>query len=317
MTISSRPYQSEADLHKIQSAVSEWIAIAGFMGYLNPSDIALRLFNGNRKYDPCEIVRLWEGRNGQIVGCGMVYPSWNSYEVLLHPIYHQPMLEMELLDWAQRELIREMQQIGREDKPIQLRVFDEDRARGALLEQRGYVRGAHIETISICSLDDPIPLSHLPAGFSIRSVQEEDADKLVALINDSFGLHWTVDGYREVMRSSGYKGLTELVVVAPDERFASSCILLPDSRNRTVMFENVGTHPEFRRMGLAKALLLAGMQRMKTMEFIAAMVPHSTGDIANPSDLTFTVDAATALYFSAGFRPTYKIYLYTHIATSR
>ena len=317
MTISSRPYHSEADLHKIQSAVAQWIAIAGYTGYLNPSDIALRLFNGNRKYDPHEIVRLWEDGDGQVVGCGIVYPAWNSYEVLLHPHYRQPVLEMALLDWAERKLIRQMQQIGREDRPIQLHIFDEDTARIALLEQRGYVRGGHTETISICSLDDPIPQSHLPAGFSIRRVQEEDADKLVALINNSFGLHWTVEGYREVMRSYGYKGLTEMVVVAPDERFASSCILLPDSHNRTVMFENVGTGVEYRRMGLAKALLIAGMQRMKTMGFTAAMVPHGTGDIANPSDLTFTVDAATALYASAGFRPTHKIYLYTSIATSR
>ena len=312
LTISSRSYQSEADLHKIQTAVAEWIALAGFSGYLNPSDIGLRLCNGNRKYDHREIVRLWEAADGQIVGCGMVYPAWSSYEVLLHPAYRQPALEIEMLDWAEREIIRQMQQLGRDTQTIERHVFEGDTARITLLHQRGYRRGEHSETISVRRLDEPFPQPQLPDGFSIRSVAgEQDADKLVALINDSFGLHWTSDAYLKVMGSPGYKGLTEMVVISPNGRFAASCILLPDARNRTVMFENVGTHPEFRQMGLAKALLYAGMQHMQARDFTKAMVPHGTPDTTNPSNLTFTVDAATALYASAGFLPTYKIYLYT------
>lgn len=59
MTISPRPYQAYADLQKIQAATAEWIASAGFLGYMNVSDIALRLFMGMRRFDPREIVRLW------------------------------------------------------------------------------------------------------------------------------------------------------------------------------------------------------------------------------------------------------------------
>lgn len=316
MTISSRLYQNEGDLRSIQAAVAEWIALAGFRGYMNVSDMALRLFMGNRKYDPGEIVRLWEDADGRVVGCAMVYPPWNSYEVLLHPDYRQHALETNILDWAEREIVHQMMRTPRDNRAIFLHVFDGDTVRSALLEQRHYFRERHIETISICPLDAPIPPQQHPDGFSIRTVEgEQDADQLVACFNDSFGLHWTAEDYRGFMRSPAYSGLTEMVVVAPDGRFASSCILLPDARNRTVMVENVGTGIEFRRMGLAKALLYAGMQRMQAQGFTAAMVPHATEHHDNPSDLTLAVRASTALYTSAGFHPTYAIYQYNRRVT--
>jgi mycothiol synthase len=306
MSISTRAYKSEADLHKIQAATAKWIAIAGFQGYLNVSDIALRMFNGMRKYDPAEIVRLWEDSDGQVVGWAMAYPAWNSYEVLLHPDYRQHRLAMDILEWAERETINKMAKVGEDNRTIQLDVFDLDMTRIALLEQRGYSRREHRGTISIRLLDAPIPQPQLPDGFSIRSVQgERDADKLVALINDSFGWSWTVEGYREVMRSPGYKTENEMVVVAQDGRFASSCILLPDTHNRIGMFENVGTSRDFRRLGLAKALLYAGMQRMKAQGFTSVMVPHGA-----------ELGAAMALYTFVGFRPTYEIFRYVKVVRS-
>lgn len=147
----------------------------------------------------------------------------------------------------------------------------------------------------------PLPDVHLPEGFSIRNVQgEAEAYKLAALINASFGWNWTAEAYQGVMRKLGFDGENELVVVAPDGRFAASCILLPDVHNRMGMFENVGTHPEFRRIGLAQALLIAGMLHMKAIGFIAAMVPH----LADPEL------PAPALYRSVGFQPTYPIIRY-------
>jgi mycothiol synthase len=305
MTISARPYSGATDLNKIQMATAEWIAAAGFRGYMNVSDIALRLFNGMRKYNPREIVRLWESADGRVVGWGMAYPAWNSYEVLLDPDYRQRPLAEEILDWAERETINQMQKAGRTDRTLQVDVFDGDAVRSVLLEKRGYSPREQRSTISTRSLDDSIPQPQFPTGFRVRSAQgEQEADKLVALINNSFGWSWTVEGYQAVMRSPGYRAENELVVVAPDGLFAASCILLPDDHNRTGMFENVGTSRDFRRLGLAKALLYAGMQRMKAQGFTLAMVPHGVG-----------VTGAEALYASVGFRPTYNIIPYSKVVT--
>ena len=304
MLFSMRPYVGLADLYRIQAATAEWIALAGFRGYVNPGDIALRLLNGQGHYAPETIVRLWENAQDLLVGWAMVYPAWNSYEVLLHPDYRQHPLVTEMLDWAEREVIRWLLTGGNEVRTIQLDVFDGDMARITLLEHRGYSRGDQHGVISVCPFDRLSPLPQLPVGFAIRHLQgEEDADKLVALVNDSFGWHWTADGYRSVIRSPGYHVENELVVVAADGRFVASCILLPDTRNRTVMFENVCTHSDFRRLGLARALLVAGMQEVKAQGFSAAMVPHAAG-----------LGAAQALYTSAGFQPAYNLYHYHKVA---
>jgi mycothiol synthase len=305
MSITTYPYQSAADLHKIQMATAEWIALAGFHGYINVIDIALRLFNGMRKYNPSEIVSLWEDTDKGIVGWAMVYPAWSSYEVQFHPDYRQHKLTVDVLDWAEQEATNWIRRLKQDHRTIQLDVFDDDMALIPLLEARGYTRGEQWKAISIRSLDKPIPEPQLPDGFSIRSIQgEQELDKLVAHINDSFGWSWTVEAYQQVIRSPGYKLENEMVVVAPDGRFAASCILLPDTHNRMAMFENVGTGRDFRRLGLAKALLYAGMQHMKTQGFTSVMVPH----IIEPG-------AAPALYASVGFQPTYKICYYTKPVT--
>jgi ribosomal protein S18 acetylase RimI-like enzyme len=64
-----------------------------------------------------------------------------------------------------------------------------------------------------------------------------------------------------------------------------------DPVNRIGEFEPVGTHPDFRRQGLAKAAVGAGMQRMKAFGADQAFVLTQSHN-----------RAAKALYESLGFR---------------
>jgi len=49
--------------------------------------------------------------------------------------------------------------------------------------------------------------------------------------------------------------------VAPDDRFASCCIVWYDEMNRTGTLEPVATHPDFRRMGLGGEVVLEAVRR--------------------------------------------------------
>jgi ribosomal protein S18 acetylase RimI-like enzyme len=73
----------------------------------------------------------------------------------------------------------------------------------------------------------------------------------------------------------------------------ASAILWLDEVNKTVEFEPVGTHPEHRRRGLGRALMLHGMHRAR-----AAGARHATvaclGAPGHPR--------ARGLYFGVGFR---------------
>jgi len=301
MAIASRPYNNRDDLHKIQAATADWIASAGFCGYLHVGDLALRLFNGMRRYNPHEIVRLWEAEDGSLLGWSIIYPRWNSYDALLHPAHRGDELEGQLLDGCEQAVLAWMQKEDRAESPISLDVFAEDVNRITALEQRGYVRGEQHHVIGVRSLDEPIPDVSLPQGFSVRPVEGlHEADKLIEAQNASFGWSWTLEDYLQVMQSPANELAEPLVIVAPDGRFASFCYLMLDEKNKIGMFEDVGTHPDFQRKGFGRALLYAGLGRLKAQGMVTTYMPYNS-----------SLEAASALYNLVGFRVGYRHIQYT------
>ncbi|MBZ0281439.1 MAG: GNAT family N-acetyltransferase [Anaerolineae bacterium] len=301
MAFTFRPYNKSHDLQKMQTATAEWIAAAGFSGYLHTADIALRLHNAMRRYYPSEIVRLWEDADGTLLGWGMVYPRWNSYEALISPDYRGGELENQLLEWCESETFAWMVREGRPDAPISLDVFSDDFARITALEKRGYVRGDQQHVIASRYLDDPIPDTPLPHGFSIRLLKGSgEVDKLIAAQNACFGWSWTLEEYLRVMQSPAGQACEPLIIVAPDGRFAAFCYLMQDTHNRLGMLEDVGTHPDFQRKGLARALLYDGMKRLKSAGMNSLLIPYLA-----------TNDPASRLYEAIGFRVQYRHLTYT------
>jgi mycothiol synthase len=301
MSITPRQYTGDDDLRKIQGATASWIASAGFCGYLHVGDITLRLFNGMRHYPPQEIVHLWETVDGSLLAWAIIYPRWNSYEVLVHPLHRGGDFESHLLHWCEQEALAWMWREGRGTNPISVEVCAGDFARSTMLRRQGYKTNKLQDYIGVRGLDEPIPEIALPEGFSVRPVAGVDeAHKLVEAMNATFGWSWTAEEYGKVMQSPAYQNNTSLVVAAPDGRFASFCFVMRDSWNRIGMFEDVGTHPDFQRQGFGRALLCEGMRRMKAQNMDTAFVPYLA-----------SLSPASALYASVGFRVRYRLYRFT------
>jgi ribosomal protein S18 acetylase RimI-like enzyme len=112
----------------------------------------------------------------------------------------------------------------------------------------------------------------------------------------------TVPIYEGLRQAPGYLPELDLVVVAPDGRFAAFCLCWLDPVNRIGEFEPVGTHPDFRRRGLAQAVQMAGWQRMKAFgaQQVLVMTPSHN-------------EAAIALYTSLNFKIANREYDYTKI----
>ncbi|MCB0189185.1 MAG: GNAT family N-acetyltransferase, partial [Caldilineaceae bacterium] len=79
---------------------------------------------------------------------------------------------------------------------------------------------------------------------------------------------------------------------APDGAFAAFTVTWHDVVNRTGLFEPVGTHRDYQRRGLGKALLLTVMHKMA-----AAGLKHAI--VVNEG----TNEASRNLYRSCGFQP--------------
>ncbi|MEO3754721.1 GNAT family N-acetyltransferase [Streptomyces sp. B6B3] len=134
----------------------------------------------------------------------------------------------------------------------------------------------------------------LPDGFRFRTADEAGPEAAVRAHLDAWTLStYTAEGYRGVRRAAGYRGDLHVLVEAPDGTMAASTIMWLDEANQTAEFEPVGTHRDYRRRGLGRAMLLHGMRLAR-----AAGATHMTvaclGAPGHPE--------ARGLYYGVGFR---------------
>jgi GNAT superfamily N-acetyltransferase len=135
----------------------------------------------------------------------------------------------------------------------------------------------------------------LPTGFRFRTAEEAGPEAAVQAHVDAWAPStYTAESYEGVRSTAAYRGDLHVLVEAPDGTMAASTIMWLDEANKTAEFEPVGTHPDYRRLGLGRAMLLHGMHLARD-----AGATHSTvaclGAPGHPK--------ARGLYYSVGFRP--------------
>lgn len=277
-----RPYQDARDLLRLQRYSAQQFPL-GAGGWLHPGDIPHRLFNGGRGYDPAALLRLWEDDAGEIVGWAVAIPRTGGFDVQSHlvDVLH------EALTWVEATL---------PNAQIETELPEGESFWTEIFRERGFAPDPKALPYSLVArmLDNVPPLSTFPPGFSIRAVEGvHEAAALAAVHASAFDSKWTAEQYARVMESPGYAAEREFVVVAPDGRFAAFTVIWHDERNRIGSFEPVGTHADFRRMGLARAVMVYAMHQMRAAGMTQAWVVHEAAE-DNP--------ASAGLYASLGFR---------------
>ena len=173
----------------------------------------------------------------------------------------------------------------------------DDAGRIAFLEQHGFrYSGEFAEVNLLRRLDEPIPSAPPPRGWQVRAVAEEGELSNRAAAQREVWYPWTVgkvgdDDYATLGRMPGYHRELDVVAVAPDGVIAAYANGWLDPVNRIGDFGPVGTRPAYRRRGLARAVLLDGLHRMRSAGMDRVCV--STGMANGP---------ALRLYESVGFR---------------
>jgi ribosomal protein S18 acetylase RimI-like enzyme len=89
-----------------------------------------------------------------------------------------------------------------------------------------------------------------------------------------------------------YRMDLDCIAVAPDGRVASYCLSWLDDQNAVGELEPVGTHADFRRLGLASAVSAFALRRLRE-EGAETAVVYARGDAAYP--------VPKRLYESLGF----------------
>ena len=110
-----------------------------------------------------------------------------------------------------------------------------------------------------------IEAPNLPDGYRLKTMREiADVPKWVAVHRASWApSKMTEAKYRGAMGTPPFRDDLDFAVEAADGTLVASAIGWYDEENHVGEFEPVGTHPDYRRRGMARALMLFGLRRFR------------------------------------------------------
>lgn len=195
----------------------------------------------------------------------------------------------ELLDWAEAAVRAEESEMF-----VTVPGADEDLIR--LVRARGYELSDRYGFELVYELASEPPEPALPPGFEMISLTPGLTERYVALHRAAWARPQrpsTYDRQQQDVVAAMPDFRYELVpiVASRDGRLAAYCISWWDPRSSSVEIEPLGTHPDFRRLGLGLAIVHEVFRRSYALGAKYVLVWGSTG---NPE--------AEALYLSAGMR---------------
>lgn len=294
-----RHYQRPEDLYRAQAALMRWVSEAGHCNYLHKGDVGHRLFNGCFACDPADVMRYWLDDSGEICAFAVLSLPWDAFDLQVAPALRLSEEHIEIFEYCERETLRLAKRGGKDLSKIIVEADDCDRAYVAFVQARGYTLAKLGFTLARHDLK-ALPEAPLPRGFRFQQATADDAALLADVHNHSFTNKWNAESYGKVFRAPHME--YEFVVVAPDGRFAAFTNVWVDDVNRSLLFEPVGAHSDFRRRGLGKALMVHVLERMQAERGIKrAYVCHAPPE-KNP--------ASSALYASVGFEKLHEIHEY-------
>lgn len=258
------------------------------------------------QFDRVRDLRLWRDHAGRLVAVAELWRSLSETELVgqldfdIHPELRGSHLAGEVVMWAEQRLQEAGQSLSR---PLVLHsgCRDSEGEWRSLLLQLGFAPERYFYRLRR-SLADPIPVSPLPAGWTIRTVTPDDAAAWVTMFNQTFVDHWnhqpmTVEEFHYYATLSDYDPDLDLVLVTPTGELVTFCSseIKYDRNARLGRQEGhvclLGTRRGYRRQGLAKLLLLESLRRLQALEMAIATIGV---DAHNPL-------GALKLYESVGF----------------
>jgi predicted N-acetyltransferase YhbS len=212
-----------------------------------------------------ETIGVWENVGGEIVGVvNMEHPNpehsgFGEAFFQRHPQY--PFLLDEMLDYAEATLI------NKKTNSLHIYIYDHDESLQALVQQRGYQQDVERAGYDSVFVIKHLPEPNLPAGYVLRSMAQGNNIELRREVfgrafNHTDPSEWpSAFSYEELQKAPDYRKDQDLCIVGPDGKYVSCCILWYDEKNKMGVLEPVGTHPDFRRKGFGREVVMEGIRR--------------------------------------------------------
>lgn len=229
-----------------------------------------------------DVLFLWEVEN-RIVAFAMAEGGFGNAHISVHPSFDTSELEEEMLSIAEKNLAS-IDEFGKHS--LEIWSPAQNILRQQIAQNNGYSKADYIEQQWRRELSSPIPEVPIAPGYTIRALGD-GVELLERCYASGLGFHegdikvavenrndptW----YRNIQNAPLYRRDLDLVAVSPSGAIASFCTIWFDDVTRTAYFEPVATVPEYRKLGLGKALLTEGLLRLKRLGALIAFVGGSS-----------------------------------------
>ena len=245
-------------------------------------------------------IQLWEDECGALQGYAWV----DDYRNLHFEYRPQPGLGDEMVRWGLARAADLPVEEGDENL-LDSNCRGSAAERIALLRRHGFedspVRTVHY----VHRLNTPPQAPQLSEGFLLRPLAgESEVEGVVALHRAAFGTEQMTEEDRlATLHTSEYSPELDWVVQAADGRLAAYCTgtLSPVGEELVGYTDPVAVHPDFQRLGLAKAMLCAGAAALQARGAVCVR-------LGTTSENTGMRRAAEA----AGFELDYEVLWFSH-----
>ncbi len=261
---------SEAEIAELQALLtnSYWVSLRPFNWR---SAVFENWVYASRYLEPLEYftqrVHLWRTDTGELVACVIRGTNFTNVQVS----YDHRFMEDEIFEWAETNLL--------EKKPVVTMVYDWDVERQALLTERGYHNEGAIEDVRIYDLERDHSPGILPPGYRFTSLAEyRNIEEFVELVNSVWSVSLDKSWFRGKSSAPGYSLDRKLLVLSPEGRLAAYSLFWLYADYRAAEIDPIGTHPDHRQRGLARALVLASFKRMRESGMRFAYIASETND---------------------------------------
>lgn len=303
MTPQPRPYRDPSDLEKMRQLLIEGRRANNGTYYVHAGDLNWWLFYPPQKFSFSDNIYLWD-EGGEVMGWALFSEGDRTFDVFFHPDLRGAEQAETMCLWAETRAMARAKDRGHKNIR-RMWVFETDEFLALLLRRRGFAADDDGKLVYLTqTLSDSFPAPQLPAGCVVRHVAgQAEVYKRAAASHGAFGSRLPFEQYwprySAFVQSPVYEAERDIVAVAPDGRFGAFCIIWLDAANKVGLFEPVGTHPDFQRQGLGRAVVLEGLRRMKAGGMESAIVCAEHDNVA-----------AIKLYESVGFRVVNKLCMY-------
>jgi GNAT superfamily N-acetyltransferase len=245
MEISSRSYNHNTDFNTVRNFIAETFFQSPSYQFWIPSRFENSIFHENDKNNR---VHLWWDEN--CLAGVVVFESPNNFFIFQHNNYTY--LYPIMIQWAEEFCTQES---NLSEMEIYTYSLKDDLNSIFELERRGYQFVNESEHNQLRKISDPLPDISIPNGFSIKQIKPENYDQFVKAVEKIFKHSLFTHEVFAAMRTTKFFKDDLLLGVFTEKGTLAAFAQQRIDEYKIIEFEPVGTLPEYRRNGLAKALM--------------------------------------------------------------